>query len=80
MLEDSKLKAERKSHAHRLMDKQWEYNDSLADTGGFDRLPKFYKIGYKIWSVQRKVNLLNYKKARFVISEDGEIVEFVLPN
>ncbi|XP_034193607.2 uncharacterized protein LOC117610392 [Osmia lignaria lignaria] len=80
MLEDSKLKEQKKSHAHRLMDKQWEYNDSLADSGGFDRLPKFYKIGYKMWSVQRKVNLLNYKKARFVISEDGETVEFEVAN
>lgn len=79
MLEDSKLKTHKKSHAHRLMDKQWEYNDSLADSGGFDRLPKFYKIGYKMWSSQRKVNLLNYKRARFAISEDGENVEFVIP-
>nr|XP_012146820.1 PREDICTED: flavin-containing monooxygenase FMO GS-OX-like 2 isoform X1 [Megachile rotundata]XP_012146821.1 PREDICTED: flavin-containing monooxygenase FMO GS-OX-like 2 isoform X1 [Megachile rotundata]XP_012146823.1 PREDICTED: flavin-containing monooxygenase FMO GS-OX-like 2 isoform X1 [Megachile rotundata]XP_012146824.1 PREDICTED: flavin-containing monooxygenase FMO GS-OX-like 2 isoform X1 [Megachile rotundata] len=79
MLEDSKLKTAKKSHAHRLMDTQWEYNDSLADAAGFDRLPKFYKIGYRMWSSQRKVNLVNYKRSRFVISEDGEAVEFAIP-
>ena len=80
MLEDSKLKASKKRHAHKLMDKQWEYNDSLADAGRFDRLPKFYKVGYEVWSSQRKMNLSSYKKARFVISSDGESVELIIPS
>ncbi|KAK9308846.1 hypothetical protein QLX08_001268 [Tetragonisca angustula] len=79
MLENSKLKTSKKRHAHKLMDKQWDYNNSLADAGGFDRLPKFYKLGYEAWSAQRKANLLNYKRARFVISEDEESVELVIP-
>lgn len=80
MLEDSKLKASKKRHAHKLMNKQWEYNDSLADAGCFDRLPKFYKLGYEVWSTQRKMNLSNYKKARFVISSDEKSVELIIPN
>lgn len=80
MLEDSKLKTANKRHAHRLMDRQWDYNDSLADAGGFDRLPKFYRRGYDVWSGHRKLDFLNYKKSRFVVSEDGETVEISVPN
>lgn len=80
MLEDSRLKTSKKRHAHKLMNKQWEYNDSLADAGGFDRLPKFYKLGYEIWTSQRKANLSNYKKARFVISKDERSVELFIPS
>ncbi|XP_054013625.1 uncharacterized protein LOC128895222 [Hylaeus anthracinus] len=80
MLEDSKLKVPNKRHAHKLMDKQWEYNDSLADAGGFDRLPKLYRLGYEAWSSQRKINLLNFKKAKFVFKKDTETVELVIPN
>ncbi|KOC59194.1 Flavin-containing monooxygenase FMO GS-OX-like 9 [Habropoda laboriosa] len=79
MLEDAKLKTSKKRHAHKLMDKQWAYNDSLADGGGFDRLPKFYKLGYNAFVAERKVNLLNYKKSRFVVSKDGETVELIAP-
>lgn len=79
MLEESKLKTSKKRHAHKLSDKQWDYNNALADAGDFDRLPKFYKLGYEAWSVQRKANLLNYKRARFVLSKDQETVELVIP-
>ncbi|CAK9794707.1 Flavin-containing monooxygenase FMO GS-OX-like 2 [Anthophora plagiata] len=80
VLEDAKLKTSKKRHAHKLMDKQWAYNDSLANEGDFDRLPKFYKLGYDAWSALRKVNLLNYKKARFVVSDDGKTVELIIPS
>lgn len=80
MLEDSRLKTEKKRHAHKLMDKQWDYNNSLADAADAERLPKFYKLGYNICAAQRKANLLNYKMARFVVSDDGESVEMVVPN
>ncbi|OAD52045.1 Flavin-containing monooxygenase FMO GS-OX-like 2 [Eufriesea mexicana] len=80
MLEDSTLKTLKKRHAHKLMNKQWEYNDSLADAGGFDRLPKFYKLGYEIWSSQRKASPLNYKQAKFVISKDERSIQLFLPN
>lgn len=62
------------------MNEQWEYNDSLADAGGFERLPFFYKAGYVAWSAQRKANLLRYKYAKFIVYEDSKSVELVLPN
>lgn len=79
MLEDSILKTPEKKHAHKLMDRQWDYNDSLAIVGGFDRLPLFYKLGFKVWSVQRSANLLRYKDSKFVFSEDGQSVELIIP-
>lgn len=79
MLEDSILKTPKKRHAHKLMDHQWDYNDSLATVGGFDRLPLFYKIGYRAWAVQRSANLLRYKDSKFVFSEDGQSVELIIP-
>ncbi|KAI4497513.1 hypothetical protein M0802_007524 [Mischocyttarus mexicanus] len=80
MLEDSKLKTTKKRHAHRMMIEQWEYADSLADTGGFNRLPAFYKAGYIVWQLNKKINLLRYKDAKFIVSDNGENVEFVFPN
>ncbi|XP_076165841.1 uncharacterized protein LOC143145905 [Ptiloglossa arizonensis] len=80
MLEDSKLKTVKIRHAHRLMDKQWEYNDSLADAGGFDRLPKLYRLGYEAWSSQRKINFVSYKRAKFLYDKVAETVELVVPN
>ncbi|XP_029667204.1 flavin-containing monooxygenase FMO GS-OX-like 4 [Formica exsecta] len=79
MLEDSILITPKKRHAHKLMDRQWDYNDSLAIAGGFNRLPLFYKLGYNIWSVQRSANLLRYKDSKFVFSEDGQSVELIIP-
>lgn len=62
------------------MDEQWNYNDSLAIAGGFERLPLFYKLGYTAWSVQRRANLLRYKDSRFVVSEDGKSVQLIIPD
>nr|XP_033324761.1 flavin-containing monooxygenase FMO GS-OX-like 2 isoform X1 [Megalopta genalis] len=78
MLEDSKLKTGKKWHAHRLMDKQWEYNNSLADAGGFERLPWYYKRVFEKWASLRMMDLLRYKSAKLVICEDGESVELVI--
>ncbi|XP_011875757.1 PREDICTED: flavin-containing monooxygenase FMO GS-OX-like 2 [Vollenhovia emeryi] len=78
MLENATLKAPKKRHAHKLMNHQWDYNNSLAIAGGFDRLPAFYQLGYKAWSVQRSMNLLRYKDSKFVVSEDGQSVELVI--
>lgn len=61
------------------MDRQWDYNDSLAIVGGFSRLPLFYKLGFKAWNLQRSTNLLRYKDSRFVVSEDGQSVELIMP-
>ncbi|XP_012283263.1 flavin-containing monooxygenase FMO GS-OX-like 4 [Orussus abietinus] len=77
MLVDAALKTPMKRHAHRLANKQWEYNDSLADAGGFERLPAFYRIGYNSWSQERNRNLLNYKNTKFLISEDGQTVQII---
>lgn len=79
MLEDSILKTSKKRHAHKLMDHQWDYNDSLATAGGFNRLPLFYKVGYRVWSIQRSANILRYKDSKFIFSEDGQSVELVVP-
>ncbi|XP_011708343.1 PREDICTED: flavin-containing monooxygenase FMO GS-OX-like 4 isoform X1 [Wasmannia auropunctata] len=79
MLENSILRTPKKRHAHKLMDRQWDYNDSLAIAGGFDRLPLFYKLGYEVWSVHRSMNLLRYKDSKFIISENGQSVELVIP-
>ncbi|XP_014467551.1 PREDICTED: flavin-containing monooxygenase FMO GS-OX-like 4 [Dinoponera quadriceps] len=78
MLEDSALKTLKKRHAHKLMDQQWDYNDSLAITGGFERLPLFYKLGYTALSVQRRTNLLRYKDSKFIVSKDGKSVELTI--
>jgi len=78
MLEDSAYKTLKK-HAHKLMNEQWEYNDSLAIAAEVDRLPSFYKLGYIEWSRQRSRNLLRYKDSKFIISEDGQRVEVTLP-
>ncbi|XP_072759323.1 uncharacterized protein [Anoplolepis gracilipes] len=79
MLEDSIVKTPKKRHAHKLMDYQWDYNDSLAIAGGFNQLPLFYKLGYKAWSIQRSANLLRYKDSKFVFSEDGQSVQLIIP-
>jgi hypothetical protein len=78
MLEDSACKTLKK-HAHKLMNEQWEYNDSLAIAAEVERLPSFYKLGYIEWSRHRSRNLLRYKDAKFIISEDGQKVEVTLP-
>lgn len=81
LLEDSTLKVPKKRHAHKFKhNNQWDYNDSLAIAGGFDRLPLFYKIGYEAWITQKFTNLWHYKDSRLVFSEDGQSVELVIPN
>lgn len=75
MLEDSKLKAAKKNHAHKLAAAQWSYNDSLAQEGGFDPLPPSYRIGYEAWHNSRKDNGVYYKDYNLLISEDGNRVE-----
>lgn len=78
MLEDSRLKTTKKRHAHKLQDKQWEYNDSVADAGGFERLPRFYKHVFEKWSTLRVTNLLRYRSAKLVISADGESIQLAI--
>lgn len=80
MLEDSKLKTVKKRHAHKLMDKQWSYNDSLAIAGDFPCLPDYYRLGYEVWAAQRKTNLLDYKNSKFLVSDDGRSVQLITPN
>lgn len=61
------------------MDRQWDYNDSLAISGGFNRLPSFYRIGYSAWTAKKSANLLRYKDSKFVFSENGQSVEITIP-
>ncbi|KAG7200502.1 hypothetical protein KM043_001066 [Ampulex compressa] len=80
MLEEARVKGGRKRDVHKMKDRQWAYNDSLADAGGFERLPAFYEAAYKVWSDQRLTNLLRYKDSSFYVSEDGKTIEIVVPD
>ncbi|XP_043287765.1 flavin-containing monooxygenase FMO GS-OX-like 4 [Venturia canescens] len=75
MLEDSKLKSTNKRHAHTLGNQQFDYNDDLAISGSFERLPAYYKNGYLAWHEARAGNLLNYKDSKFVILPDNVNVQ-----
>ncbi|XP_011502260.1 PREDICTED: flavin-containing monooxygenase FMO GS-OX-like 4 [Ceratosolen solmsi marchali] len=77
MLDDSKLKSFKKNHAHKLGFDQWAYNDYLAKAGGFENLPAFYKLGFKIWSEHRKRNIDHYKHFNLVPSDDYELFRIV---
>ncbi|XP_051175246.1 uncharacterized protein LOC127290596 isoform X2 [Leptopilina boulardi] len=78
MMEDSKLKTEKKNHAHSLATQQWSFNNSLAEAGGFNPLPPFYEMGYKAWWNLRKTNLFHYKDYKLIIADDDKSVEVIL--
>ncbi|XP_043468284.1 flavin-containing monooxygenase FMO GS-OX-like 2 [Leptopilina heterotoma] len=78
MMEDSKLKTEKKRHAHALAEQQWSFNNSLAKAGGFNPLPPFYETGYKAWWSLRKSNLWHYKDYKLIIADDNKSVDISL--
>lgn len=78
MMEDSKLKTEKKRHAHNLATQQWSFNNSLAVAGGFNPLPPFYETAYEAWWSLRKSNLWHYKDYKLIIADDDKSVEIVL--
>ncbi|XP_001603494.1 flavin-containing monooxygenase FMO GS-OX4 isoform X1 [Nasonia vitripennis] len=82
MLEDSNASLQggkKKRHAHKLADAQWDYNDGLAKDAGIEPLPKFYRRGFELWSVNRTKNLTEYKNLSMRVgSLDGEDVEIVV--
>ncbi|XP_008545995.1 uncharacterized protein LOC103570153 [Microplitis demolitor] len=75
MMEDSKPKTNK--HFHALGDLQWEYNDYLANAAGIDKLPAFYKNGYREWTVKRTENLLKYKDSRIEIVNNEKVNIFI---
>lgn len=76
MLEDSKLKASRKRDAHKIKD-AGKYLDELANLGGFDPLPEYYKSGYEIWIDFMESHLDNFKDYTFVVGDDKATVEIL---
>ncbi|XP_014211421.1 flavin-containing monooxygenase FMO GS-OX-like 4 [Copidosoma floridanum] len=79
MLEDSRLKASEKRHAHKLGNAQWAYNDSLARESGVEPLPGYYELGYAAWWNLRKAHLMDYKSFDLFVSADGARVGIVVP-
>lgn len=76
MLEDSKLKAERKKDAHSLMD-PWGYLDELAYLGGFTPLPEYYKTGQDAWTEHWLSHHDDFKDYNLIISDDKHSVKIV---
>lgn len=77
MLEDSRPKTSAKRHAHVFGDKQFDYDDDLAVSGGFERLPAFYKNGYRAWTASRVGNLLHFKDSKFIVHPDNATAEVI---
>lgn len=78
MLEDSKLKTTRKKDAHKLQDVV-KYLDDLANLGGFDPLPDYYKHGYYTWSKFMKSHLNDFRDYRFKIKDDNSTIKIYKP-
>ena len=58
--------------AHKMGDRQWAYNDELAELGGFEPIPKVLQKIYEYISINRRKNVLEYQKinVRIVNSEE----------
>ena len=60
-----------KRHAHTMGNRQWAYNDEIAQMAGCQHIPKVVKNLYDAVHDTRAVNLLGYKKGKFKLI-DGE--------
>ena len=60
-----------KRHAHTMGNRQWAYNDEIAQMAGCQYIPKVVKNLYDAVHDTRAVNLLGYKKGNFKLI-DGE--------
>lgn len=52
-------------YAHHMHSFQWDYNNELADLGGFPRYPKGVQNLYDQVSLSRNTNLMGYKKVEY---------------
>lgn len=59
-------------YAHVLSDKQFDYNDELADMANSSRVPEHFKQVYFIVHKLRRENLTGYKNINFSLDEKGD--------
>lgn len=64
-----------KRYAHSLGPRQWAYNDSLADMGKFEPIPKAVEILYDAVHCERVMDLPNYKKKQYRITGEETFEE-----
>lgn len=72
MLEDIRKEFEQRRsegvavrHFHHMGDRQWSYNDELADLGGFAKIPKVIQELYNHVVITKKKNLTGYKRLNY---------------
>ena len=70
-LQEKLARGMNEKHAHLLGPDQWDYNDSLADACGIQRLPRLVAQAYEIARETKKDNLIGYKNNNLKLSEDG---------
>ncbi|XP_058795399.1 uncharacterized protein LOC131666600 [Phymastichus coffea] len=58
---------------HRLKEGQWAYYKRLADAGGFETLPDFYREGLAVWRINQQADWPHFKDNDMVL-EDGKFV------
>jgi len=71
--EDLKDKLDRgmsEKHAHLLGPTQWDYNDSLADACGIERLPSLVAKAYEVARETKRVDLMGYKNNELRLNQD----------
>ncbi|XP_045192813.2 uncharacterized protein LOC123549080 isoform X1 [Mercenaria mercenaria] len=64
-------------YAHTMGPRQWAYNDSLAEMGKFEPIPKAVQILYDEVHRMRIKNLPNYKQKQYRLTGDTSFEEIV---
>ncbi|RUS81445.1 hypothetical protein EGW08_010785 [Elysia chlorotica] len=59
-------------YSHEMTGCMFEYLNELADMAGTERIPKMYESIYDFAAIQRRTNLMNYKKMNFAPNESGD--------
>ncbi|XP_043463651.1 flavin-containing monooxygenase FMO GS-OX-like 2 [Leptopilina heterotoma] len=77
MLEDAKLKGNKKRHAHRLFLSQYDLFDSLAHEAGFQPIPHIFRKALDLWTIVREDDLWHYKDYKIIINNDDSDAEIV---
>ena len=57
--------------AHVLGNKQWDYNNELADMCGKQRIPNNVRMLYDLCHERRRYKLQDYKSDEFLLSTKG---------